>query len=699
MRMQERFAYGLSLIALLAIIAVDSVHAQETAAEAVDETVDESIPTPPAEPTGWTPELALEVKRISNVRVSPSGRQASFEVATPNMEDEKSEWITHIHITDAEADATFQLTRGDKSCSGARWSPDGEWIAFTSSRGGEKTNIFRIRVKGGEAEKLTDVKGGISSFKFSPDGSHIAFTMTDAKTDEEEAEEKEKRDARVVDEDFKMSRLHIFPVEPNETDERPTRLLTEGDYSIGGGFFGSAFDFSPDGTAIVFAHTPTPKVDDWTKSDVSIVEVSSAVVRPLATTDAAESGPVFSPDGQAIAMTVSDTPPSWAFAAHVHVVDRDGANQRALAKTFDESPGILGWHGDGNSIIVSESHHTRTRVYALPTTGEEPFVMGAEVDGYLGGVTLDRAGRILGFTMESANSPPEAFVSNVDVFVPTQISEVQELPEIEIGHTEVIQWRSTDGMEVEGLLTYPVGYEAGQPVPLLLVIHGGPAGVFAERFIGSRGAYPIAAFAERGYAVLRCNPRGSSGYGKDFRFGNYEDWGGGDYQDIMTGVDHVIDMGVADADRLGVMGWSYGGYMTSWVITQTDRFKAASVGAGVTNLMSFTGTADIPSFVPDYFRAEYWDDLDTYREHSAMFNVKNAATPTLIQHGENDARVPISQGYELYNALKRQGVVTKMIVYPRQPHGVREPKLLLQAMHHNLDWFDEMIMGESQEED
>jgi dipeptidyl aminopeptidase/acylaminoacyl peptidase len=167
-----------------------------------------------------------------------------------------------------------------------------------------------------------------------------------------------------------------------------------------------------------------------------------------------------------------------------------------------------------------------------------------------------------------------------------------------------------------------------------------------------------------------------------------------DYQDLMTGVDHVIAMGVADPERMGVMGWSYGGFMTSWVITQTRRFKAASVGAGVTNLMSFTGTADIPGFIPDYFGGEFWDDggLERWRRHSAMFNVKGVSTPTLIQHGEQDLRVPISQGYELYNALKRQGVPVTMVVYPRTPHGIQEPKLMRDALTRNLEWFDRWVL-------
>ncbi|MBL8141712.1 MAG: S9 family peptidase, partial [Acidobacteria bacterium] len=193
--------------------------------------------------------------------------------------------------------------------------------------------------------------------------------------------------------------------------------------------------------------------------------------------------------------------------------------------------------------------------------------------------------------------------------------------------------------------------------------------------------------AADGYAVLRVNPRGSSGYGRSFRYANLADWGGGDFRDLMAGVDHVIGLGVADADRLGVMGWSYGGFMTSWIVTQTKRFKAASAGAAVTNLVSFTGTADIPGFIPSYFKGESWETFELWRAHSPVLNAKGVSTPTLIQHGEADVRVPISQGYEFYTVLKRQGVTTKMTVYPRQPHGFTEPKMTLDAARANVAWF------------
>jgi dipeptidyl aminopeptidase/acylaminoacyl peptidase len=190
---------------------------------------------------------------------------------------------------------------------------------------------------------------------------------------------------------------------------------------------------------------------------------------------------------------------------------------------------------------------------------------------------------------------------------------------------------------------------------------------------------------------LRPNPRGSSGYGKDFRFANYEDWGFGDYEDLMAGVDKLIEMGIVHPESLCVAGWSYGGYMTSFVVTKTKRFKAASVGAGVTNLISFTGTADIPSFLPDYFRGEFWDKVDVYMKHSAIFNVKGVTTPTQIIHGEADVRVPVSQGKEFYNALKRQGCPTEMIIYPRTPHGVQEPKFIADIGKRIIAWFNKNL--------
>ncbi len=432
-----------------------------------------------------------------------------------------------------------------------------------------------------------------------------------------------------------------------------------------------------------------PSVDfQRTTSVVSVVEVSTGKTTAFANTKAAETSPVFSPDGKWVALLVSDTPPRWAQSGLIQIFPAAGGPARALSASYDGQPNIAGWSADGRRIYFSEAKGTSTQVYAVDVAAGKIDEIKATPAVYTG-LSLNQTGTTFAFVRQTPDAPPEVFVAPVSDFTPVQISKANAgLKAPPLGKTEVIRWKSTDGKEIEGLLTYPVGYQAGRKVPLILNIHGGPAGVFQQTYVGGRGVYPLASFASRGYALLRPNPRGSSGYGAEFRRANIKDWGVGDYQDLMTGVDKVVEMGVADPDRLGVMGWSYGGYMTSWIVTQTKRFKAASAGAPVTNLMSFTGTADIPSFIPDYFGGQPWEVVEAYRKHSPMFNVRGATTPTLIQHGEADDRVPISQGYELYNALRAQGVPTRMLVLPRQPHGPNEPKMILKVMQTNLEWFD-----------
>jgi dipeptidyl aminopeptidase/acylaminoacyl peptidase len=639
--------------------------------------------------TTWTPELQLKVKAVGVPRVSPDGRRVVYTVNEAVMTPDRSEFITQIWMATTDGKENYQLTFGDKSSSNPKWSPDGNWIAFTSNRKENKTNLYLLRVAGGEAEPLTDVKSGVSDFDWSPDGRSIALVMSDPKTEDEEKNDKGKNDFRWVNENVKMARLYVIPLEKNADGKREPRRLTTENYNVG------EFDWSPDGSRIIFSHTRTPDANAWPTADVSIVEVASGKVTVFANTPAAESSPLYSPDGQAIAIAVSDNPPSWTGSSMIEIFPASGGQPKVLTASFDAQPNIAGWSADGKRIYFSEAKGTGTRVYVIDITANRIEEIKATPAVY-GALSLNRAGTMFGFVRQTPDTPPEAFVALVNSFAPVQVSRANaDLKLPALGRTEVIRWKATDGKEIEGLLTYPVGYQAGQKVPLILNVHGGPTGVFQQTFIGGRGAYPLATFAARGYAILRANPRGSSGYGVEFRRANIKDWGGADYQDLMKGVDQVIAMGVADPERLGVMGWSYGGFMTTWIVTQTHRFKVASAGAPVTNLMSFNGTADIPAFVPDYFGGQFWEAMELYQKHSPIFNVKGVTTPTMIQHGDADIRVPISQGYEFYNALRAQGVPTRMIVLPRQPHGPNEPKMQVAVMQANLDWFEKYLGGKS----
>ena len=347
---------------------------------------------------------------------------------------------------------------------------------------------------------------------------------------------------------------------------------------------------------------------------------------------------------------------------------------------------FLGWSADSSELYVREASRTSWRIFAIPADGGQPRILSPG-PGVFGGASFSADGSKMAFIHQTTDTPPDVYITGTGTFDPLRLTEVNaDYPSLPMGKTEVISWQSTDGLAIEGLLTYPVGYREDRRYPLLLYIHGGPANLHTETYTAEANKYPIQAFAQAGYAVLRVNPRGSSGYGKEFRYANMNDWGFGDFEDQMSGVDTVIDRGIAHPDSLCVSGWSYGGFMTSFTVTRTDRFKAAIMGAGISNLVSFTGTADIPSFIPDYFGGEPSERTESYIKHSAIFHAGNVTTPTLILHGELDRRVPLSQGSEFYNALRRHGCETRLVVYPRSYHSPSEPKFVADIGNRIIGW-------------
>ena len=482
-------------------------------------------------PAVWTPEMQIKTRAVAAPRVSPDGKRIVYTVSDAVLTADRSEYVSQVWIATTDGRENLQLTFADKSSTNPKWSPDGNWIAFTSTRKDNKNNLYLLRASGGEAEALTDLKSGISDFDWSPDGRWIAYASADAKTEDEEKNDKAKNDFRWVDENVKMSRLYVIPVERDAAGKREPRRLTSENYNV------AEFDWSPDGRAIAFSHSKTPVANDWTTSDVSIVDVASGRVTAFANTAAAENSPLFSPDGKSIALLVSDVPPRWAQSGTVQIFPASGGQPKILSASYDVQPNVAGWSADGQRLYFSEAKGTGTQIYAIDVSANRIEEIKSSPAVY-SAVTLNRGGTAFGLVRQTAAEPQEAYVATVRDFSPVQVSRANagvKMPPL--GKTEVIRWKSTDGREIEGLLTYPAGYQAGKRVPLILNIHGGPAGVFQQTFIGGRGVYPLASFASRGYAILRPNPRGSSGYGLEFRRANIKDWGGADFQDLMTGVD------------------------------------------------------------------------------------------------------------------------------------------------------------------
>ena len=640
----------------------------------------------------------LKYRNVTEVEISPDGKRAAFVVSEADFDENLLR--TNVYLVDAAGKSTIRLTSGARRDDTPRWSPDGNWIAFVSEREGKpkkksedekpRKQIWIISPAGGEARQLTSGNFNIDALAWSPDGARIAFVATDGPSENEQKRKKDKDDALVVDSDIKRGRLHLVAVADGKTEELyapPDRHVT-------------ALSFSPRGDEIAFADQPTPKVPDEFNSVVRVIDVGTRRVRQLSGGETTDTDPSWSPDGKSIAFEATSRT-DWAANSWIYVAPAAGGPARNLTQANDEEVVQFEWADDS------------TGLYFVARRRADQFVFRVGLDGKLTPVDsrpgvareIAVAAGTMALVHETPTEPADVWFAALRPTSTRRILGLGPAPrkvtdlngyvaELALGKTEVVAWKNkTDSMDMEGLLVSPADATPGTPRPLLLVIHGGPAGLFQNSFQLRRGAYPVQAFASQGYLVFEPNPRGSGGYGDVFRKANVKDWGFGDYRDIQDGVDALIARGVADKDRMGVMGWSYGGYMTSWTITQTTRFKAASVGAGVTNLFSMYGTTDIPPFQESYFGVPPWQDRELYARHSAMSFVDKVATPTLIQHGMEDRRVPISQGEELYTALRARGVATEMVKYPRTTHGFQEPRLIRDAMMRNLEWFDRYVMG------
>lgn len=623
----------------------------------------------------------MQLRTVIDAQLSPDGSQVAYVVSVPAVD--RNEHDSDVWLVSAQGGEPIRLTQSPKADYSPRWAPDGQRIAFLSQRDGPP-NLYLFTLPGGEPRKLTSMETGVQSFAWSPDGTRIAFTSADPPSEAEKKAADSTAGVVVVDERFPLARLRVLDVATGAVTG-----LTLADRHVTG------FTWAPDGTRLAFSAQPTPRVPDADLSDLYLVPADSGAVRPLVVREGPDGSPVWSPDGRWIAFSSAGGSRGIGEQG-VYLVPADGGAPRQVAPGFDRGAEGVTWGPDSRELFFASVLGVRIQVMRVAVAGGDPRPVTSG-DRVHASFSLSKDGTRVALRILEPTSPPDVYVTQTAAYRPVRLTRSNPLLDsLALGAMEPVRWKSSDGLEIEGVLLKPVGYERGRRYPVLTYVHGGPTGVFTLGFepqLGpapfpiQAGPYPLQVFAGMGYAVFMPNPRGSSGYGRAFLRANIGDWGHGDFRDIMTGLDHLVREGIADGEQLGLMGWSYGGYMTSWAITQTQRFKAASVGAGLPNLYSMHGNTDIPVVLRDYFGNVPWLAKEAYQRSSAMYHAENIRTPTLIQHGEKDDRVQLGQAWELYRALEFNDVPRLFVIYPRQGHLILEPKQQRDMLQRNLDWF------------
>lgn len=634
-----------------------------------------------------TIEQSLNFKSAANARISPDGRFVAFQVQETNWADNTFE--TEIWIANVATGERFQLTNAKKSSSAPQWSPDGRRLAFVSDRT-DKRQIYLISPTGGEALQLTNHESGVNGFNWSPDGRRIAFTAAEPKSKARKEREEKYGDFEIVGADYNFT--HLWAVDVTEEAKTPAeaKRLTDGtSFTVGG------FNWSPDSSRIAFSATRDADLGSSYTSDIYVLNVADKAVRKIVETRGPDNNPIWSPDGRQLAYETANAKEFFYFQnSHVAVVSADGGTPQILSESFDELPRLIVWSPDG--IYFGAQQRTYFSLFRLnPATRAVTQIGPAQYS--IAGVSFTRDFKQVAFNGAGANQFSEIYVSSLsplDVKNARRLTAVSDqMKEFRLATREVINWKSTDGAEIEGVLIKPANYDATKKYPLLVVIHGGPTGVDTPLLSADR-YYPTEMFAAKGALILRPNYRGSAGYGEKFRSLNVRNLGVGDYWDVISGVDYLIGKGMVDRDRVGAMGWSQGGYISAFITTTSDRFKAVSVGAGISNWMTYYVNTDIHPFTRQYLKATPWDDPEIYKKTSPMSYIKTAKTPTLIQHGEFDRRVPIPNAYELYQGLLDQNVPARLVVYKGFGHGIDKPKQHRSVMEENYDWFSKYIWGD-----
>ena len=663
-------------------------------------------------PAGPTLEDLFTVSSLGSIQVSPDGQAVLYTVNTADLEGNETDTDIWMLTRDAAGWAEpLQLTQSDKNDTSPRWRPDHTAFAFLAARQGDggrqqgeagrgqgagrgpQQKLYLMDTRGGEAQELFSHETSISSFQWSPDGAFITFRATEPEPQDEKDLAELGRDINVEDDPGRPNHLWLLDVAAGEA-----RRITGGD-----GFTVGPFDWSPDGTHIAFSATPTGRPMDSWKSDVYVIEAHDSTATPSKLTDnpGPDANPQWSVDGQHLYFSGQLTDRYQVAMTRLFRMSASGGDRREVSPRADMQAGGFTLSADGRGAYFSATTGTTRGVFYMSLDDRQPVRLTPD-HGVYGSSNVSSNGSLIVYTYESPTQSVELHATPISQR-PTAESVVAGVALTShnahtaawaLGETEVLRWKGADGRDVEGVVVYPHDWTPNDgPRATVVKIHGGPSGVFVQNFQASSSSSDAQRYAADGYVVLMPNPRGSSGYGEAGLQAVVGDWGGLDFQDIMTGVDTLIARGVSHPDSLGVMGWSYGGFMTAWTVTQTSRFKAAVAGAAITENIAMWGTQDIQHVFEAYFGAGPYEPgmWDVYQKSNPLAFIENATTPTMILHGENDPRVPPNQALIFYRGLKANGVETKLVWLPRTGHGPREPGLRYETARHQKEWMDRWI--------
>jgi len=595
-----------------------------------------------------------------------------------------------------EGGEAIPMTAKGSSASRPRWSPDGKYLSFLAARDGGKAQVWTLFRKGGDSVQLTEVAQGVKSYDWSPDGGRLLLTLQDPKPreikDDNGDDKKETPKPWVIDRlqfkqdyigylDRRRTHLYVFDVESKTTTQ-----ITSGDFDD------SAPVWSPDGKSVAFVSNRTDEPDHNYNTDIWVVAADNPdqgkTLLQVTHNPGADSSPTWSPDGKSIAyISITDMDALVYATPHLAVVSSKGGEANVLTEKLDRHMSNPRFSLDGESICFVLEDSGERQLACIPAGGGtvERLVTGSQI---INEFEIGKDGTIAAL-VTGPHLPPEVFIYTRGVLKQLSHANQKLLSEVRLGAVEEIRFKSKDGTEIEAFMVKPPAFDPSFRYPALLRIHGGPVSQYDYGF-----NFQAQLFAADGYVVVLPNPRGSSGYGQDFSLGIWKSWGEKDYEDVLASVDYVIERGFADPDRLGVGGWSYGGLLTNHVIVKTGRFKAAITGAGSTLYVANYGHDEYQRWWEYELGVPWKEENRKIWEKLSPFNyVENVTTPTLIVGGEKDWNVPILNSEQLYQALKRLGRVTLLVVYPGEFHGIGKPSYIKDLYERYLDWYGKYVKG------